>query len=86
MNVFMILIGLLLPKVYSLNSDKVPVRINNKYSSKLITAGVLGAGLIGGKYIYDGPKFDEIVDMKGKNVVITGNFEYIDIIHIYFNC
>ena len=57
--------------IYSLNSDKNPVIINNVVNqNQLFGAGI--AGLITGKYFYDGPNFNENVDLSAKNIVITG--------------
>lgn len=67
--------ALLLNDVLAMQTNETPSSVKSTQLSRV--KGLLGlssatVGLIVGKKILNGPTFDEIVSLNGKNVVITG--------------
>ena len=56
------------------NTNSAPKRFgsSNILTKRNIGIGVGGIALVGGKKVYDGPVFNEGIDLKGKTIVITG--------------
>ncbi len=72
MKLFNTFLYCLIIKIVSSNYNKNPISISNLAKNKVAIAGATVITAAFGKYILDGPNFNENIDMTGKIVAITG--------------